>query len=660
MLALPERLAERYRVGAAIGHGAIAEVVRAVDETTGREVALKLLYPALRENPVVVERFRREVELVRRIRHSHVLAIHEVVDSDGWLFLVMDYHPGGDLADRLAREPSGRLPPAEVRVLAAQLGGALAAAHRAGIVHRDVKPSNVLAGGGDNARGLDVRLCDFGLARSAEGSGLTTSTAVLGTPEYMAPEVIAEGHADQRSDLYSLGVVLFEAATGRLPFVADSPYQLMRQHLQETPPRPRDLVPDLPAEIDEAIFKALAKDPLDRFASAAEMAEAFTVSATSAAVDKADVSLALSRRGAPCPACGGWLVESAALCADCGHQLLRLEPEAGGVSILVTGPGSAGDKLDAKKHVALYRLLGELPAAGGAPLERQARAPRFPFYVARGLSQSSAQSLLERVQALGLSARIHKGWALRPKEMRKKVNTMSWRIFAGMGAAAWGGQVHNLLPDSVPAALRFSLMPLMLLGLPALFAVELARRSSKPLVRPAVDGRDTVVLSPVIAWLRRLSSRQDRRLLARICERLGRTPLDPASLAGLVARATDLAAALHALEQADAASSEAAPGGDPSQAQSELRRLERGRVLLRAELLRLSSHLEAAAGATVLAGAEAGAREARSAAQVADELAVDLDAQRELEMFLAGGRHGQEATVRGPATGPASTAAGAS
>ncbi len=266
---IPDLLASRYRVLGPVGRGAIAEVVRARDEQTGAEVALKILYPHLRESAAVVERFRREVAIVRRIAEPHVLAIHEVVESDGQLFLVMDYHPGGDLADRLARKRA--LDADEVRELAAQLCGALAAAHRAGVVHRDVKPSNVLCG--PDAR-LDVRLCDFGLARAADFSGLTTANAVLGTPEYMAPEVVTDGHADPRSDIYSLGVMLFEAATGRLPFYGDSPYQLMRQHVDIEAPRARGLAPDLPAAIDAAIARALAKDPLDRFATVEDLARA--------------------------------------------------------------------------------------------------------------------------------------------------------------------------------------------------------------------------------------------------------------------------------------------------------------------------------------------------------------------------------------------------
>lgn len=635
MLSLPPRLADRYRVAAPLGRGAIAEVVRAVDESTGATVALKVLYPALRESAVVVERFRREVDLCRRIRQRHVLAIHEVLESEGYLFLVMDYHPGGDLADRIAR--GGPLPAPRLRALAGQLGAALAAAHQVGIVHRDVKPSNVLAGAGPD---LDVRLCDFGLARSGEGAGLTTSAAVLGTPEYMAPEVIAEGHADPRSDLYSLGVVLFEAATGRLPFVADSPYQMMRMHLQDDPPRARDRAPALPADLDAAITRALAKDPLDRFASADELIAAFAEPAPDE--PRPLWAVPAAPRSPPCPACGGWLVESAAVCADCGREQLRLDHDPKGVAVLVTGPGPVGDKLGARQHVALYRLLGELPTDVGPPL-RQARAPRYPFYVARALTMASAERLLPRLKELGLEARIEQRRLLPPAEMRKKVKTLVGRLLAGTGAAGWmGQQMYHVIPrDWLPGLWRLLAFPALLTALGLTFAVTATRGAIRPLVAPPPRGSSDRSspstgdrLGALTGWLRRSSSRQDRRLLARIHERLARlaggaeADLIPAS----AARAVELATALGRLDQASQANESVAL--DRSNAQSELRRLERGRVLIRAELLRLSSHLEALASGAARRGLHGSDRDRAAALSAIEAMATGVEAHRELEAFL--------------------------
>jgi hypothetical protein len=629
MLELPARLAGRYRVIERLGHGAIAEVVRALDERTGAQVALKVLYPTLRESPIVVERFRREVDLVRRIEERHVLRIHEVGDSDGFVYLVMDLHSGGDLADRLARK--GPLDPGALADLARQLCGALGAAHRGGVVHRDVKPSNVLVGPG---RELDVRLCDFGLAQSAEGSGLTTSAAVLGTPGYMAPEVIAEGHADPRSDLYSLGVILFEAATGHLPLSADSPYQLMRLHLEVTPPRPRSLVPDLPPAIDNAIARLLAKDPLDRFPSAEALAWALDVQTSD------DGKALASRqpapppaRGRPCPRCGGWLVQTAAVCADCGEVALRLERQARGLSVMVVGPGRVGHKIDARKQVALFRLLEELPPAWAPRGKGATRAPRFPFYVARNLTAESAERLLARVCDIGFVARIESGAALSSREMRSKVLRLGWRalaLFAGAGAFQVSLVLHNSALSSFEAVCS-SFVVLGTLGI----AISAGRGALLPVVAAPARG----ARHDPDAWLgqalARLASRQDRRLLARICERLGQlrasaldVPLEP-----LARRGADLAAALVALEQGEAATS--AAGLTASDAQMEIRRVERGRVLLRAELLRLVSRLEGAVWAILGASAQDAATAIAAEVAAGDDLRLAADADRELALFLA-------------------------
>ena len=413
--ALPQLLAGRYRVLGPVGRGAIAEVVRARDERTGAEVALKIVYPHLRDSRDVVERFRREVDIVRRIQHAHVLAIHDVVDSDGQLFLVMDYHPGGDLADWLARKR--RFASGELRSLAGQLCGALAAAHRAGVVHRDVKPSNVLCGPGPQ---LAVRLCDFGLARTAELAGLTTANAVLGTPEYMAPEVVTDGHADPRSDIYSLGVMLFEAATGKLPFYGDSPYQLMRQHVDVEAPRARSLAPELPEAIDGAIARALAKDPLDRFATADDLARAMAEDAPPPELALAVAPPAAGVRRAHLRALRWLAGRRRRVRADRGVRLLRARASTG-------RRRRAGDRPRRRRRQA-RRLAagGALQAAGTAPARsvsiprRARRAQRVPFYVARGITEASAAALVEQLQAIHLEARIETRWALAPREPSRR------------------------------------------------------------------------------------------------------------------------------------------------------------------------------------------------------------------------------------------------
>ena len=613
---------------ASVGRGAIAEVVRARDEQTGTEVALKLLYPHLRESGAVVERFKREVEIVRRIAHPHVLAIREVADSDGQLFLVMDYHPGGDLADWLARKR--RFEAGEIRFLAGQLCGALAAAHRAGVVHRDVKPSNVLCGPGSQ---LDVRLCDFGLARTAEFSGLTTANAVLGTPEYMAPEVVTDGHADPRSDIYSLGVVLFEAATGRLPFYSDSPYQLMRQHVDVEAPRARSLVPDLPAAIDDAIARALAKDPLDRFATAEDLARALADDSPTRDTAMVPTPMSSPTRRA-CERCGGWMVDAAAVCADCGKALLRLELESeGGVSVLVTGPGEMADKLDARRQVALYKLLDELPPGAVEIPRGRRRAPRVPFYVAKGITRVSAAALVDRLGGIGFDACIAQDWPLARQAIRSKVWQTTYRPLAAYGLVTMHS--YRLFPRTW--GLLGFLAPFLLVaaGAGAMFVAALIRCRRALVTRPSRAQARSDAERRLDALLTRLASRQDRRLVAHIVERLAqiRTAGQAPASQALADRAAAAAAALVAVDaRRDADASVAA---DPVRALEELRREEVARVVLRADLLRTASWLDRLGQGVARANAADSLEAAKEVEQEIGELGLAISTEAELAALLA-------------------------
>jgi tRNA A-37 threonylcarbamoyl transferase component Bud32 len=577
VLALPGVMAGRYRLLGVLGRGAIAEVVRARDEQTGAEVALKILYPHLRDSAIVVERFRREVEIVRRIAHPNVLAIHDVVETDGRLFLVMDFHPGGDLADQLARR--GRLPPSEIVRLATQLCGALGAAHRAGVVHRDVKPSNVLWGGGSE---LNIRLCDFGLARTVEHAGLTVANAVLGTPEYMAPEVVTEGQADPRSDIYSLGVVLFEAATGRLPFYADSPYQLMRQHIDVEAPRARSLAADLPLALDDVIARALAKDPLDRFATADDLARALTEGPRALTPSPATES---GRERRTCPACGGWLVEQAAACADCGARAVRLEWQRGGIDVLVEGPGELADRIDAWRHVALCKLAEEVSPNTPPGKRQRAGAPRVPFYAARGISEASAGALVARLEEIGLHASQEKPSMLPARKVRAKGRRLLSRYLAVAGGLQFFG---NFLPHVGLRIFISVVAGIVLLGARA------ALRGARPFIAkprgrsPQNLGGD---LGPLLSTL---ASRQDRRLVARVLDRVDQlTAHNRIDVAETLAQRAALAArGLATLD--DRRTADPMFGQNTELALTELRREERMRVLLRTDLLRTVSRLDSA------------------------------------------------------------------
>jgi len=582
-LDLPALLGGRYRVTRRLGQGSIAQVVAARDELGGAEVALKILYRNLRSNDVVADRFRREVQVVRRIRHRHVVRIDDLVEDHGLLFLVMELHPGGDLADRLAGAP---MPVPALRLLARQVCGALEAAHRAGVVHRDVKPQNILVG--PDPQELDARLCDFGLARTADLAGLTTRSTVLGTPEYMAPEVISDGYADPRSDLYSLAVVLYEAATGRLPFRADSPYQLLRQHLTAVPPRPRTLAPELPAEIDEALTRALSKEPLDRFAGVADLEAALNGSGPALVVSSAPRAV--------CRHCGGALVELVRTCVDCGQRSLRVRTQRRGFAVLVTGPGEPAEKIDGRSHVALVKLLEELPPGTRGLDQLREKPPRLPFYVAADLDEPSAQDLVARLEEIGFAASIQQGTRLRPPEMRAKVWRMGKRYLALSVGAGW--VAFHAIIRGLPEAWVF--LPL-LMSAPLAAPLFLFR---KPLVQiTEAPGADHPAEERLAAALGTLGRRADRRLVARILDRLrlaGR--LGAADGVTVLAERAALAAeGLARVEEAGGDADEAelqraiAAGRAGDQAGVALDRLREGerlRGVLVADLLRSFSRLD--------------------------------------------------------------------
>jgi serine/threonine protein kinase len=587
-LSLPSVLAGRYQVTRRLGQGSIAQVVAALDLATGVEVALKVLYPNLRSNDAIADRFRREVQVVRRIRHLNVVRIDDLIEADELLFLVMELHPGGDLADRLAA--NGPLSVPLLRVLGAQLCGALEAAHRAGVVHRDVKPQNILVGG--DGDGLDTRLCDFGLARTADLAGLTTRSTVLGTAEYMAPEVITDGHADPRSDLYSLGVVLYEAATGRLPFGGDSPYQILRQHVTVTPPRPRELVPSLPAELDEAITRALAKEPLDRFSSAADLAAAMAGTALAVATRPATAR-------ATCRRCGGVVVELVRTCVDCGESSLRVRTEKGGCAVLVRGPGEPADKIDGRTHVALVKLLEEFPPGTSGLEELRKKPPRLPFYVAGQLDADSARALVARLEEVGLSATVEKTVSLWPWDVRAKAWRMGKRYLAVSGGVGWymWFNVARLIQSPALAFVGVGLAVTVPLAAP----VFLARR---PLVRLKESaGAGDPAQERLAATLGALGRRADRRLVARVLDRLPLLERLGAADVGapLAARAALAAEGLVSLDQAGAhlderelqrAVASGQADGAAAAALDRLREAERLRAVLVADLLRSFSRLD--------------------------------------------------------------------
>ena len=247
----------QYHLVKQIGRGGMAAVYKAYQPNLDRYVAIKLLTPALAEEEGILARFEREAKSVARLRHRNILTVFDYGRYDRIFYLVMEYVGGGAFKGRLGW-------PQDLTYavnIVSQVGNALAYAHRRGVIHRDVKPGNILMIEEDWPL-----LADFGLVKvAADSLHLTASGASVGTPQYMSPEQAQGLTVDQRSDIYSLGIVLYEAVTGRPPFRADGPMAIVLKHINEPLPPPRELRSDLPEEMERVIFKALAKSPADRY-----------------------------------------------------------------------------------------------------------------------------------------------------------------------------------------------------------------------------------------------------------------------------------------------------------------------------------------------------------------------------------------------------------
>ncbi|MFT5222257.1 MAG: serine/threonine protein kinase, partial [Glaciecola sp.] len=253
----------RYTYLAELGRGGMATVHRARDEVLGREVAIKVLHSHLASDPAFRARFLREAQAAAALSHPNVVAIHDLDDHDGRAQLIMEVVDGPSLSEVLATR--GRLAPGEVLALLGPAAAGLAAAHEAGLVHRDVKPGNILI-----ALDGTVKVGDFGLARAAASSEHTFgSDTLVGSPHYFAPESVDGQPLGPTADVYALGVVAFEALTGRPPFAGDSAMATALQHTTRTVPPPSSIVAGLPASIDAVIQKATSRDPDARYPDAA-------------------------------------------------------------------------------------------------------------------------------------------------------------------------------------------------------------------------------------------------------------------------------------------------------------------------------------------------------------------------------------------------------
>ena len=263
MTVIGSRLNGRYRVEDRIGSGGMSTVYRAFDETLEREVAIKILHGHISEDEPSLERFRREARTVAQLSHPHVVMVIDAGEDDGHPYIVFEHVRGETLKDRIKRE--GQLPVAEAVAYAIEIGRGLQAAHERSLVHRDVKPQNVLID--DEGR---AKVTDFGIALGLESNQLTGAGKVIGTTDYVSPEQAMGQEVTGQSDVYSLGIVLYEMLTGKVPFSGDSHVSVAMKHINEGLPDVRRVRPEVSAALASLIERATAKDPRARYASMAD------------------------------------------------------------------------------------------------------------------------------------------------------------------------------------------------------------------------------------------------------------------------------------------------------------------------------------------------------------------------------------------------------
>jgi hypothetical protein len=543
-----------YRIGRELGSGALGRVVE-VERDDGARLAGKILHASQRGDDRARRRFEAEARLLAGVAHANLIRVDGLVHIDGEAVLLMELVTGSDLAHLIAAEA----PLAADRVIALGRGIAagLAEAHRAGLVHRDLKPANVLLTGDGTPK-----VADFGLARAASfaASG-PDAAAVAGTPDYMAPEAIDPLAIDGRSDLYALGCILCELATGAPPYQGATALAILEAHRSA----PLPALEAVPVALRRTIRWLLAKSPADRPQSAGE-AEAVLASAADATGENlAALALALpdatrldaGRR--TCARCGALGPAAVRVCFACGQA--QLELASGPMTVFITGPGDHAHKLDAALRQRLLGWILDNPALGldAAVLTRD--VPRIPFALVSGIDEGSAAALGPPVRALGLELVALRGGRFALREVRTKGWVLARRIVL-IGASGTYFVLRNTLIGA--------LATMVLVGAGALWSGF--RQAGRPVTRRLAGARTLALPSALDAALARvaavvpaMAAARHRDALRGVVERglalraavdpagAGSAPADRAALDGELARLFDVAAlAASRLDQLEA------------------------------------------------------------------------------------------------------------
>jgi serine/threonine-protein kinase len=386
----PALLADRYERRQLLGAGGMGEVYLGHDRLLDRNVAVKILRPQFIADPVFVARFLREATAAARLSHPNVVAIFDAGSDDETHYIVMEHIQGRTLRQEL--DEHGPLPAEEAVAIGSAVAAALQAAHAQGLIHRDVKPGNVMLT--DDGR---VKVVDFGIARVADAAPITQTAALLGTPQYLAPEQAQGSSLDARADLYALGVCLYELLTGSPPFADGTPVAIAYRHIHEQPRPPSQLRPDMPAWLESVVLKAMAKDPQARYQTAADL-RADLVRTTTAEAIPIPSPTPGATRVMPLPArrttaVPGRSDRRASVRAGSAPAML-----AGGRHRLVVALALAGLLLGGLTAITLPRFIGD--GRGPAPDQATAAPPeRLVMPQLRGLPVEAARTQL---QALGL------------------------------------------------------------------------------------------------------------------------------------------------------------------------------------------------------------------------------------------------------------------
>ncbi len=414
----------RYRVVRKLGGGGMADVYLCEDLTLGRHVAVKVLLQRYLNDPTFVERFRREAKAAAGLNQQNLVAIYDWGELDGTYYIVMEYVEGETLKDLIRRRD--RLSGNESVAVTLQLLAAVDFAHRSGIVHRDIKPQNVMLD-----RDGTVKVMDFGIARAGD-SGMTEAGSILGTAQYLAPEQAKGQPVDERSDLYSVGVVLYEMLTGTVPFKGDSAVTVALKHVNEAPREPSELVPGMPYALNQIVLKAMAKDPADRYQSAAAFAR----------------DLRAAKEGGP--------VQAAAF--DAGGERTRV---MGAAAMTAAGTTSVLDqpmpprRKKSKWPLVLVILLLAIIAAVAVALWWTMSGDKVAVPSVIGLSKAAAVKALEKD---GFKAGVQEEYSDRVAAgfVSRQAPTSGTRLRAGATVDIWVskgsetvtlGSLYNMTPD---------------------------------------------------------------------------------------------------------------------------------------------------------------------------------------------------------------------